>query len=230
MKVEYLKIDKNELKNLVQKKIKEINHTYLSKLAVRNVINSILFFRREPMHMKTKRMLNYEIAIIILSLTIFLMTVSCLVIRKAVHYYYVPVDLPVIETKAVTIKTYEYENVEYEKHDVVSAEEEVMDESLQLNKVDGVFNGPSGKEKYYNLSMLKVVEYMRNDGYSEKEFPYYIRRDGVKMFGDYVMVAADLNKYPKGTIVETSLGDGIVCDTGDFIYTDPNIIDIAVIW
>ena len=36
----------------------------------------------------------------------------------------------------------------------------------------------------------------------------------MKMLGDYVIVAADLNKYPRGSIVDTSLGQGIVCDTG----------------
>ena len=44
------------------------------------------------------------------------------------------------------------------------------------------------------------------------------------------MVAADLNKYKKGDIVETSLGLGIVCDTGEFTKTKDVDIDIATVW
>lgn len=32
---------------------------------------------------------------------------------------------------------------------------------------------------------------------------YWVRMDGAKMLGDYIMVAADLNKHPRGSIVET---------------------------
>ena len=66
-------------------------------------------------------------------------------------------------------------------------------------------------ETYYNLDMSGVVEWMHSLGYSGD---YWVRGDGVKMFGDYVMVAADYEWMPKGSIVETSLGTGIVCDTG----------------
>lgn len=54
--------------------------------------------------------------------------------------------------------------------------------------------------------------------------------DGAKMLGDYIMVAADLNKHPRGSIVETSLGQGIVCDTGSFTYTSDTQLDIATNW
>lgn len=100
-----------------------------------------------------------------------------------------------------------------------------------LNKKMGTVQGPSGKETYYNLDMSGCVKIMRNDyGFSEDEYPYWVRDDGVKMFGRYVMVAAELNLRPKGTLVETSLGMGIVVDTGEFAYTNQTQLDIAVNW
>lgn len=99
-----------------------------------------------------------------------------------------------------------------------------------ITRVGGVFNGPSGRETYYNLNMSGVISLMRELGYSEEEYPYWIRDDGCKMFGDYVMVAANLSIRPKGTILETSMGTAIVVDTGDFVNTYPEGIDIAVNW
>ena len=87
--------------------------------------------------------------------------------------------------------------------------------------------GPSGNETYYNLDMSGVVSIMKGLGY---DYKYWVRDDGVKMYGDYVMCAADLNLRPKGTIVETSLGLGIVCDTGGFVDWDNTRLDIAVNW
>lgn len=99
-----------------------------------------------------------------------------------------------------------------------------------LNPNNGVFYGPSGKETYYNLPMIGVINIMRRKGYSECDYPYIIREDGVKCLGDYVIVAANLDLYNRGQIIETSLGQGIVCDTGDFVKEDPTAIDIAVNW
>lgn len=99
-----------------------------------------------------------------------------------------------------------------------------------LNAYHGVCVGPSGKETYYNLPMDGVVRIMRNKGYSEEEYPYWIRDDGVKMFGNYVMVAADLDIRPKGTILECSLGTAMVVDTGDFAKTNHTQLDIATSW
>ncbi len=96
-----------------------------------------------------------------------------------------------------------------------------------LNRKNGVFYGPSGKESYYNLPMNRVVEYMRLEGY---DLTYWVRRDGVKMLGDYVMVAADLRIRPKGTILQTSLGEAMVCDTGSFARYDSTALDVAVAW
>ena len=50
------------------------------------------------------------------------------------------------------------------------------------------------------------------------------------MFGDYIMIAANLKLRPRGTLVMTSLGMGIVCDTGAFAVKNPHQIDIAVNW
>jgi hypothetical protein len=50
------------------------------------------------------------------------------------------------------------------------------------------------------------------------------------MLGNYIMVAANLSTRPRGTIIETSLGTAIVCDTGSFVSSYPNGIDVAVNW
>lgn len=108
--------------------------------------------------------------------------------------------------------------------------EETVGESWDgpiLNRVNGTVKGPSGKETYYNLNMSKVVSIMRNLGY---DYEYWVRDDGVKMFGEYIMCAANLKIRPKGTILETSLGTAIVCDTGGFAKSNPRQIDIAVNW
>ena len=91
----------------------------------------------------------------------------------------------------------------------------------------GTINGPSGKETYYNLNMSGVVSIMRSLGNTDE---YWVRDDGAKMLGNYVMVAANLNVHPRGSIVETSLGLGIVCDTGGFASGNSTQLDIAVSW
>ena len=96
-----------------------------------------------------------------------------------------------------------------------------------LTKSRGTIMGPSGKETYYNLNMDGVVRIMRRMGNNDE---YWVREDGVKMLGDYVMVAANLDIRPRGSLVETSLGMGIVCDTGTFAKRNPYQIDIAVSW
>lgn len=96
-----------------------------------------------------------------------------------------------------------------------------------LNRVNGVNYGPSGKETYYNLPMGGVVKIMRSMGNND---PYWVREDGVKMLGDYVMVAAHLPTRPRGSLIMTSLGMGIVCDTGTFALSNHQQLDIAVAW
>lgn len=96
-----------------------------------------------------------------------------------------------------------------------------------LSKRAGTVMGPSGKETYYNLNMSGVVNIMRRMGNTDE---YWVREDGCKMLGDYIMVAANLNIRPRGSIVETSLGKAIVCDTGGFAKRNPYQIDVAVTW
>lgn len=96
-----------------------------------------------------------------------------------------------------------------------------------LNAYLGAIIGPNGRETYYNLNMDGVLAIMRRMGNTDK---YWIRDDGVKMLGDYVMVAANLTLHPRGSLVECSLGIGIVCDTGGFAKSNPTQLDIAVNW
>ena len=103
-------------------------------------------------------------------------------------------------------------------------------ERPHLTKSGGVFDGPSGKETYYNLPMGNCINYMRDLGYSVEEYPFWIREDGAKMLGDYCMAACNLNIRPKGTIIETSLGMAIVCDTGSFASYNATQIDLATDW
>lgn len=81
------------------------------------------------------------------------------------------------------------------------------------------FNGR--KEMYYNLNMSQVVANAHAMGI---QGDYWVRGDGVKMLGGYIMVAS--SDLPKGTIVETSLGTAIVVDAG----CASGVIDVAVTW
>ena len=103
-------------------------------------------------------------------------------------------------------------------------------EGSVLTPSSGVNYGPSGMETYYNLPMEGVVNIMRDAGFSEEDYPYHISDNGCKMLGDYIMVAADFNIRPRGTVIETSLGMGLVCDTGSFTYSCSEGLDIAVSW
>lgn len=105
-----------------------------------------------------------------------------------------------------------------------------QEEQQHLTASRGVFHGPSGREKWYNLDMTNIVEIMRARGYDEEQYPYYVREDGVKMFGDYVMIAANTILRPKGTIMETSLGTGMVVDHCAASESEHTLIDIAVNW
>lgn len=97
-----------------------------------------------------------------------------------------------------------------------------------LNSYVGAVYGPSGgKEVYYNMNMSQVVANLKSAGY---EGDYWVRDDGVKMFGSYVMVAACYSVHPYGSFVETTLGTAIVCDTGTFAYSYPQMLDVAVTW
>lgn len=98
-----------------------------------------------------------------------------------------------------------------------------------LTRSSGVFYGPSGKETYYNLPMGNCINIMRDLGYSVEQYPFWVREDGCKMLGYYVMIAANTNIYPKGTILQTSMGKGIVVDHC-VAAERSNVIDITVTW
>ena len=87
----------------------------------------------------------------------------------------------------------------------------------RLTAGSGVNYGPSGKETYYNLDMTGVIYMMRCLGNTDE---YWVRSDGCKMLGNYIMIAANLSVHPRGSLVQTSLGTGIVCDTGSFAEED----------
>ena len=106
-------------------------------------------------------------------------------------------------------------------------QEEVEWDGPVLDPYVGTVMGPSGKETYYNLDMSGIVEIMRSMGNTDE---YYVREDGCKMLGDYIMCAANLDVHPRGSLVQSSLGMCIVCDTGGFAASDPNQLDIAVAW
>ena len=81
------------------------------------------------------------------------------------------------------------------------------------------------EETYYDLDMSIVMLNCGSGGY------YTVREDGVKVDKDgYVIVAAQLDRYPRCTIVETSLGLGKVYDTGGFALVNPEQFDIATDW
>ena len=96
-----------------------------------------------------------------------------------------------------------------------------------LTRSKGSVYGPSGKETYYNLNMSGCVRNMNRRGYY---YEVWVRNDGCKMFGDYIMCAANLGVHPFGSLVECSLGTCIVVDTGGFAAGNPNQLDIAVTW
>lgn len=96
-----------------------------------------------------------------------------------------------------------------------------------LTASDGVNYYGEQKETYYNLNMSRVVDNAKSAGV---EGEYWVREDGVKMMGDKVIVAANQDVHPYGSIVETSMGTGIVLDTGGFASGNPTQVDIATDW
>lgn len=83
------------------------------------------------------------------------------------------------------------------------------------------FNGH--QETWYNLPMQKVLSYREAEGYV---IDYWVRKDGCKMNGHYIILAAG-ESVPIGTVIETSRGEGMVLDRHE---TDENVIDIATTW
>ena len=80
------------------------------------------------------------------------------------------------------------------------------------------------QETYYDLPMSGVMSFCGKSSYS-------VRDDGAKVDEDgYVLVAANLSRYPRCSIVQTSLGAGKVYDTGGFAASNPEQFDLATDW
>jgi len=94
-----------------------------------------------------------------------------------------------------------------------------------LTATKGVNNYNGHLEKYYDLPMQRVVKRAQDMGIPCE---YWIREDGVKMFGPWVICAAhpSVTRY---TRIDTSLGPGIVLDYHT-VYADKTLIDIATNW
>ena len=105
-------------------------------------------------------------------------------------------------------------------------EEIIILPNLMLTSELGRVQGPQNEESWYNLPMHNVINKMRSIGYTEADYLYYVREDGVKMLGDFIMIAANLSEYPRGTVVQTSLGQGLICDKCEHGQE----LDIAVDW
>ena len=139
-----------------------------------------------------------------------------------------PTSTPTPTPKPTPISV--FSNQEWYDENVARGNVEPAWSEGQITKERGGCMGPSGRETYYNLRMDNCVAFMRELGYDELEYPYWIRDDGAKMLGLYVMCAANWKIRPKGTIIPTSLGDAIVVDTGEFVKDYPNGVDLAVDW
>jgi uncharacterized protein YabE (DUF348 family) len=86
-------------------------------------------------------------------------------------------------------------------------------------------NGVVHRETYYDLNMHSVATNCGNGG------TYIIRADGVKVDNNgYVMIAADLARYPRCSVQQTSVGLAKVYDTGGFVARYPDGWDIATDW
>jgi len=85
--------------------------------------------------------------------------------------------------------------------------------------------GVSHRETYYDLDMSRVMQACGQGGI------YSVRVDGVKVdAAGYVIIAANYSRYPRCSLVETSVGPGKVYDTGGFAARIPDGFDIATDW
>ena len=106
-----------------------------------------------------------------------------------------------------------------------AVEQHPLTASMGVNTYTVSVNGTTvlRRETYYDLDMSVVIRYCGTS--------YSVRADGVKVDQDgYVLVAANLGRYPRCSVVETSLGLGKVYDTGGFAVNNPEQFDIATDW
>ena len=125
---------------------------------------------------------------------------------------------------SVTIERTGLRLVEGETANLVAT---IIDDKVTIEEKKGKVSALGGKETYYNMNMNGVIKIMRSMGNNDQ---YWVSADGAKRLGNYVIVAANLNTHPRGSIVDTSLGKGIVCDTGGFAKKNAEQIDIATSW
>lgn len=103
--------------------------------------------------------------------------------------------------------------------------------SMGVNRYTTAANGVTveRKETYYDLPMSGVMSLVA--GACGVPASYTLRADGAKVDVDgYVLVAANLSRYPRCSVVETSLGPGKVYDTGGFAASNPEQFDLATDW
>lgn len=179
--------------------------------------------------MKGKRLL-YNLTRVFLIFTECIAAVLCCAVITVFSQENV-LDRLIFNTGDLVLSGINTEKMEASAENAVEEYEEYL-ESIRwkgpvLSKSRGTVIGPSGKETYYNLNMAGVVNIMRGMGNNDE---YWVREDGCKMLGDYIMVAANLDLRPRGSLVDTSLGKAIVCDTGTFARRNPTQIDVAVAW
>lgn len=98
---------------------------------------------------------------------------------------------------------------------------------LTKSKGAGIFTdslGVAHRETYYDLPMNVVMGACGGGDYA-------IRSDGAKVDRDgYILIAAHLGRYPRCSVVETSMGLGKVYDTGGFVAKHPDGFDLATDW
>ena len=139
----------------------------------------------------------------------------------------------------VTYEVVVQNGVEISRHKISSvttkepAEQVVIvgtDTSAGLTKAKGAMmftdsNGVVHRETYYDLPMSVLMSNCGAGGV------YTIREDGAKIDKNgYVLVAANLTRYPRCSVVETSIGPGKVYDTGGFAAVHPDGFDLATDW
>ena len=132
------------------------------------------------------------------------------------------------DTKITIIKPKEEESSEEESQEEVAVMAAASGPSSDpLTRSKGVNYYGDQKETWYNMDMSNIVRYAASNGIPGE---YWVRDDGCKMLGDYIILACNRDIYPYGTLVETSLGTGISLDTGGFASHNPYQVDIAVNW
>jgi uncharacterized protein YabE (DUF348 family) len=143
--------------------------------------------------------------------------------RKSVTY-----ELIVINGQEVSRQAIQSVDIEQPTKQIVVVG--IKPNGSSLSKSKGTYtyvdsNGVSHRETYYDLPMKSVMGNCGAGGV------YSVRADGAKVdSGGNIIIAANLSRYPRCSIVETSLGPGKVYDTGGFAAKHPDGFDLATDW